>query len=167
LRKKSEDRVAHDKDFAYIREDIEQYKKMQADKTISLNEAERLKEKDEIDARQKAREKERRSRKESPEIVYDLNLRQAIQAGLPAPVQKTNTALAKGTNAKDTVAGTNSAAVVSGDAAGADGAPDDLADEEKPPTIDPDMVESEHILVDYLGLLGKSNVLAADRFKPE
>jgi len=51
LRKRSSERVATDKEFSYIRQDIEFFKKQQADKTISLNEKVRLKEKEEADAR--------------------------------------------------------------------------------------------------------------------
>jgi carboxyl-terminal processing protease len=170
LRRKSDARVATDREFAYIREDIEQYKKIQADKTVSLNEAERLKEKDEIDARQKAREKERHQRKDPSEKVYELSLRQAMLPGLPSPVQKTNTALAKASNSKEGVSvgvSTNTASVTAPEVASTDSLTDDLVDEEKPAPIDVDMAESEHILVDYLAALSKSNVLAADRIKPE
>ena len=78
-----------------MREDIEQFKKHQADKTISLNEKQRLKEQDEAEARQKARDKERLARPEPPEKVYELTLKQAALPGLPPPVTKTNAALAK------------------------------------------------------------------------
>jgi len=44
LRDLSSKRVALDPEYSYVREDIELYKKQQADKTISLNEKERLKE---------------------------------------------------------------------------------------------------------------------------
>ncbi len=81
LRKRSTQRIAADRDFAYLREDIELFKKQQADKTISLNEKERLKEKAEIDARQKARDKERKARKDPEEKVYELTLK---IADLPA-----------------------------------------------------------------------------------
>ena len=62
MRKRSTERVATDKEFSYIRQDIEFFKKQQADKTISLNEQVRLKEKEEADARAKARDKERLAR---------------------------------------------------------------------------------------------------------
>ena len=55
LKKRSAARVATDKDFAYVREDIEQVKKVMGDKSISLDEADRLKEMEENEARQKAR----------------------------------------------------------------------------------------------------------------
>src|SRR5205807_1081357 len=76
LRKQSAQRIASDKDFAYLREDIELFKKQQNDKTISLNEKKRLEEKDDIESCDKAREKERRARKASNEIVHELTLKQ-------------------------------------------------------------------------------------------
>lgn len=57
LRKRSAERISTDRDFAYLQQDIELFKKQQADKTISLNEKERLKEKEDIEARIKARDK--------------------------------------------------------------------------------------------------------------
>ena len=39
LRKLSDARVATNQDFIYIRQDIDEFKKLQADKTVSLNEA--------------------------------------------------------------------------------------------------------------------------------
>ena len=59
------------------------------------NEKQRLKEQDEAEARQKARDKERLARPEPPEKVYEMTLKQADQPGLPPPVAKTNAALAK------------------------------------------------------------------------
>ena len=91
LRKRSNDRIAAEKDFDYIRQDIEHYKKVQADKTISLNEQTRLREKEEADARQKARDQERLARKESSDRIYEITLKNAALPGLPAPLAKTNT----------------------------------------------------------------------------
>jgi carboxyl-terminal processing protease len=56
LMRRSGERVANNQDFAYIREDIELFRKAQADRTVSLNEQERLKEKEETGAAEDARE---------------------------------------------------------------------------------------------------------------
>lgn len=90
LLKFSNERVATNQDFAYIREDIDIFRKHQADKTISLNEQERLKEKAEADARQKARAEERRARKTPERKVYELALKHVDLPGLPPPVDKSN-----------------------------------------------------------------------------
>lgn len=162
LRKRSAQRVLADKDFDYVREDIEQFKKLQADKTVSLNEKQRLKEKDEADVRQKAREKERLARKEPDEKIYPLTLKQTDLPGLPPPVEKTNSALAKLSNSRPgglSVASTNGVLAARDDARESN-LEDDPA-EEKAPAVDVDLVEAEHILVDYLSVLSKERVLTA------
>jgi len=162
LRARSAERVAAEREFDYVREDIEQFKKLQADKTISLNEKQRLKEQEEAEARQKARDKERLARPEPPEKVYELTLKQAGLPGLPPPVAKTNAALAKLSARPDpgiSGASTNSAAAAIG-AAHRDAALDE-AETEKPPAPDAALVEAERILIDYLSLLPKGNLLTA------
>jgi carboxyl-terminal processing protease len=163
LRKRSTQRVSSEKEFAYVREDIEQFKKIQADKTVSLNEKQRLKEKDEAEARQKARDKERLARKDPQEKVYELTLRQTDLPGLPPPVEKTNAALARVSNSQrvnEAGTSTNSASVSPRTSLGEGDAEDDLAEDKTPPP-DVDLVEAEHILVDYLSVLSKGRVLTA------
>ena len=73
LKRRSASRVATDEDYAYVREDIEQVKKVMGDKTISLNERQRLKEVEDNEARAKAREAEIKARKWPDEkILRDL-----------------------------------------------------------------------------------------------
>jgi carboxyl-terminal processing protease len=159
LRKLSAQRVAEDKDFSYIREDIDLFKKQQADKTISLNEKERLKEKEEAEARQKARDRERLARPEPVEKVYELTLRQADLPGLPPPVTKTNSSLAKLALQKAVPVGLNAATASQEPAKDATTAGD--SEEEKAPAVDADLQEAEHILMDYLALLPKHDVVTA------
>ncbi len=83
-------RIATNQEFAYIREDIEQFRKYQALNAVSLNEPQRLKEWEEEDARQRARDKERLARQDPDPIVYELTLKDVKQPGLPPPVSKTN-----------------------------------------------------------------------------
>jgi carboxyl-terminal processing protease len=166
LLKRSGQRVVTDREFAYVREDIEQYKQLQADKTISLNEKQRIKEKDDLENRQKARDKERLARAEPKETVYELTLRQVDQPGLPAPVEKTNT-LAKASNGK--VKGQAGGAAATNSVSAAPARPpntlDDDADEEKPPVVDVNLVEAEHILLDYLSILAKEKVSVVPKEK--
>jgi hypothetical protein len=135
---------------------------MQADKTVSLNEKQRLKEKDEAEARQKAREKERLARKDPDEKVYELTLRQIDLPGLPPPVAKTNLALSKLSSpqrAGQSGTSTNSASV---EARGkVEGDFDDDLGEDKTPPPDVDLIEAERILVDYLSVISKDRVLTA------
>lgn len=87
LTRLSTERIKDDMNFAYRLEDIEQYKKTLADKSVSLNEAERIQEKDTKDAKFKARREEIKSRPRSTETVYDLTLELADVEGLPDPVE--------------------------------------------------------------------------------
>jgi carboxyl-terminal processing protease len=160
LRKRSEGRVAADKEFSYVRQDIERYKKQQADKTISLNERARLKENEELDARNKARDKERRERPEPKEKVYELSLKQAELPGLPPPVAHTNAVQAALSAHGQAGASTNSAAAGSSDLT-FEGNLDDPA-EAPPPAYDAPLTEAEHILMDYLTLLAKGNVASTE-----
>ena len=165
LRKRSMDRLATDKDFSYIREDIELFKKQQADKTVSLNEKVRLREKEEADARIKARDKERLARQEPAEKTYEITLKLAQQPGLPPPVARTNTLTAKVSSLKSPAiaAGTNTTAVAATERSTDGWAPETTLDEDKPPAIDAPLIESEHILVDYLSILPKANLATTAR----
>jgi len=162
LERHSTERIATNKDFAYVREDIELFKKQQAEKTVSLNEQHWLKEKADAEAREKAREKERLARKEPAETVYELTVKQAALPGLPAPVAKTNSAPAS-LAAHAAATATNSAAAGSPAALTTPLHAEDEADEEKAPAVDAELVETEHILVDYLGVLGKDHALTASQ----
>jgi len=157
LRKQSAERVAADTDFSYIREDIDVFKKQQADKTVSLNEKQLLQEKQEADARKKVRDKERLARKDPQEKVYEISLKLAEKAGLPPPVEKTNT-LAKASSKDPIVGSTNLAQAVSPEVVAGD---DQDEEEEKPVPVDPVLTEAEKVMVDYLALLRRSQVVWA------
>jgi carboxyl-terminal processing protease len=86
LRKRSEARIAADKDFAYLQQQITQLKEMLANKSVSLNEEQRLKEKQETDARVAARKQELKSRPPAKEKEYLITLKQAALPGLPPPM---------------------------------------------------------------------------------
>jgi len=164
LRKRSDARVAADKEFSYVRQDIELFKKQQADKSVSLNEKERLKEKEEAEARQKARDKERLARAETPEKIYEISLKQALLPGLPPPVTKTNLLAAKLSHAKSPplpAVGTNAAMAATKDNLSDPTGLDEETTEEKAPAVDADLVESEHILLDYLSLFKKNSLVTA------
>lgn len=159
LLRRSNERIATNQDFVYIREDIEQFRKNQAEKTISLNEAKRLKEKEEAEARHKARDKERLARTEPPQIVYEMTLKQLDLRGLPPPVQKTNSALAQAPAGAAAAFSTNAVAAVSPPAE-PNPALDGEEDEEKAPVVDAALEEAEQILKDYITLLARKNLLS-------
>jgi len=146
LRQKSAARVASNREFDYIREDIAEFLKRQEDKTISLNEAERLREKQQEDARKKARDKERLARPQPALKEYELTLKNVLEPGLPPPLAKTNTvttALADPGHPTLNAAANDPLAVGGDDAA------------ETAPPVDAALDETRAILVDYLGLLAK------------
>jgi carboxyl-terminal processing protease len=157
----SNERVATNQDFAYVREDIERFRKALAEKTVSLNEKVRLKEKEELDARNKGRDKERLARQESAEKTFEITLKQAQLPGLPPPVTKTNSTLAKVLGPKASlvaVAGTNSPIAAAKQGVSDTSNLDGELDEEKAPAVDAALIESEHILMDYLSLLPKGSL---------
>lgn len=82
LRERSAARVAASRDFAYVREDIERLRRRREDRSISLNEAARLAERDEAQARAKARREERKARAETVPLVLELTL-ETLRAGKP------------------------------------------------------------------------------------
>ncbi len=109
LRARSSARVANDPEFAFIQEDIERTKKLLEDKSVSLNEKQRLKEKQEAELREKKRQQARLARPQLEQTVYEITPKLAQQPGLPTPVPKTNgLATAKNrTKTQTTVSETN------------------------------------------------------------
>ena len=117
---------------------------MQADKTASLNERERLKERQEADARQKARDQERAARKAADMKIYELTVE---KAGTRPPATGRGNQPA---TANSLPAGTNSTQTAS----------TKVADAAKPP--DPMLDETERILEDYISLLSSKQILVAN-----
>jgi carboxyl-terminal processing protease len=89
LRKRSEARIATDPDFHFVNEQVARFQKIKDEKTVSLNEAQRRKEKQEAIAIADAHKKELANRKPSAEVVHDLTLKQVDLPGLP-PASKSS-----------------------------------------------------------------------------
>jgi carboxyl-terminal processing protease len=177
LRKRSEGRVNSDRDFAYMREEIERFKKAKEEKSVSMNEAERLKEKKDNEARAEARKKDLRSRPQPNYKTYELTLKNVDLPGLPPPTNTFVTANSKGLRpglqplkAGETLKGpptfTTDATVLT-NAAGkvtitnAVAKSDDEAKEDSDvPNIDFTLEESRRILQDLVALTTKNNGLA-------
>jgi carboxyl-terminal processing protease len=147
LRRRSEARVAADPDFAYVREDIQLYQKYQADKTVSLNEEVRLREKREIEERIEARKRERKARPEVPEKVYEITLKQVDLPGLPAPT----TAKSQTSPSAETVASSS----------GSD--EDEAIEGDSGSVVDVTLKEARSILLDLVTLSPKERELTATR----
>jgi C-terminal domain of tail specific protease (DUF3340) len=173
LKVRSALRVATNRDFTYVREDIEQVKKFMGDKTISLNEQVRLKEADENEARQKAREEELKSRKWPDAKIYDISLAQAEMDGLPTPLIITNGMVLTNSAQLATVTGPGPDAAGPGVdtnavASASSGSPDPTAKPGVPTgpaelsTEDrASLLEAERILVDYISLWNADTALTA------
>ncbi len=140
LTKLSNGRVKDDQDFAYILEDIETLKKRLKDKSISLNETKRLTEKDEEKAKRDNRKKERKTRGDAKESVFDLTIKMI----------KTNTKLG------DEVE--NEEKPIRLEETPEDGEVEE--EEEDQPKLDPHMRETLHILHDYIKLLDPKKQVA-------
>ena len=82
LRSHSTQRVAKNRDFSELKTEIERYREMQAEKTVSLNEAQRQKEKDELKARAETVKKERLARAITPPPAYEVTVQNANNPGL-------------------------------------------------------------------------------------
>ena len=148
LRRRSEKRVNSDRDFAFLKAEIERIQQKRAEKSESLNEVQRLKEKQDSDERVKARKKELASRPEPAWKTYEITLKNAEQPGLPLPVAKTNSVKTASTTT------TNTNTVAKSD-------PEDIEDhvEEKATAVDITMEEAKRILLDLVILSGRGGPL--------
>ncbi len=163
LMNRSRDRIATNQDFVYVREDIQEFRKAQEDKTISLNEKQRLKENEEAEAKQKARDKELRARPDPDEKVYEITLKNADLPGLPPPIQKTNSLAAK---TEIQVEGTNTVTVAAQSKADITESSEDVDDDDKLLSFDwnvANLTEAERILLDYVSLLSKPGPMIANQ----
>jgi carboxyl-terminal processing protease len=173
LEKRSSARVAKSKDFDYVREDIGLDKKIIADKSVSLNERQRLKEANEAETRQKAREAELKNRKPSDEKIFDLTLKngdvEMVEEKIkPVEDAKLTNLKLEGTNdwkAAFNTGKTNAAPIASVPAGTAD-KPDDkttkVPEAEPLPEMKAGLEEAEHVLSDYIALLRSQPALTAD-----
>ena len=156
LRKLSEARVATNQDFIYIRQDIEEFRKLQAEKTVSLNEPKLLNLAEQNALRQKARDAERAQRKAPDEKIYEITLQDVNKRGLPPLLWPTNltatptnmtttrSGIVNRSDLLETPAATRATAmpVMGSGTLGPNG----------PPT-DPRLDETAHILEDYVSLM--------------
>lgn len=146
LRDRSSNRIAGDRDWDYIRQDVEIYRKKQAEKTISLNYDQRVRERLDDRARAEVRKKELAARGQKEPTTYELTLKLAEEPGLPAPVGKTNT-VAKANDP-------HASGKVPTEGSKAD--PDDEGEPENQPdqAVDVHLREAERILLDLIELSG-------------
>jgi carboxyl-terminal processing protease len=131
LREESQARVAGDRDFRWLREDLDSLEKNGGRKSVSLNEAERQDEQAQAKAHTKERDAERLRNPEPAAKVYEITVKNAGDPGLPAPMDPK----------KPTTANKDSQ-----DAA-------DNGDSKPSEIVDIHLRETENILADYVRLL--------------
>ncbi len=186
LKRRSNSRVATNEDFAYLETEIARANKRRDEKSVSMNEQQRLKETREAEARAKARKKELAARPESPDKVYDITLKVVDTPGLPEPEGKTNTVKtasvepsttnqtetvasnmattpAKQPNTNNASASTNEQQIAQKDTDGSKSPTEDAEDDEAAepaPKMDITLAETRRILLDLVRLSNNGNILA-------
>ena len=152
LKEKSAARIGAGKYWDWVREDVERFKKLQADKTVSLNLLERRKEREEEQARIKARRKELKTHPPEEPKIWDLTVKLADKDGLPEPVARTNAPLILKSGDVPVKPVDDSAEDL---ATNSDSDDDEIAPLPRGAGAMPDITlrEAEEILLDYLELL--------------
>lgn len=168
LSKRSAERVATDRGFDYVREDIQRFQKAQAEKSVSLNEAVRRTEIAENKARAEARKKELASRKEALPTTWEITLKNVDLPGLPAPMTNQVAFAVHSTTeelSKDPGAATEAAATEPKPEVVPVGKLEAGEDDEEEPTHatsdDPHLKEAERIVLDLLQLTPPRKGLSA------
>ncbi len=132
LRARSAARLEADPEFSWIREDSATLQKKLANPEVSLNEADRLDEKQALDAKAEARKRELEKLPKSNETDYLIRVATAGKPGLPEP--EPVSAAENGTGAK-----TGDDAI-------------DASEDPSPNGTDPVLTETKRILADYIAL---------------
>ncbi len=126
LRDRSGKRIGQSRDFAELKGEIERFKKLRGEKSVSLNETKRQQEKSTLEARNEAAKAARLARADVPPAAYEITLKNVTKPGLGDPV--------KPKPAPETADGEEIAAI---------------------PADDIVLQEALKILTDYAGLLGQ------------
>ena len=154
LRQRSAARQTTNQEFVYTRQDIDEFLKRQTDKTASLNEHERVAERQTADARQKQRDAERAARKVPDVKIYELSVGKAGEPGLPPPIEFTNAMTAgrlpaaRPATAAPMESSTTTTTVTE-------------VPSPRGVAVDPMLDETERILQDYISLLSAKPILVA------
>jgi carboxyl-terminal processing protease len=85
LRTRSDERIAKTPDFTELKSEIERFRKLRADKSVSLNEAQRQKEKAELEARVETLKKERLARADKQPAAYEVTLKNVTLKNVTQP----------------------------------------------------------------------------------
>ena len=165
LKAHSDERIATNQDFLYVKQDIEQFLKVQTNMTASINERETIKERERVYLQNKGRDAERLARKADGVKIYDITVKNSELPGLTLAGDKsdttteTNTATAtENTNAVSNSTYTSANTTTATNMVKAAAA----ADKKTPPPFDPMLDETQRILLDYISLLGKNSPVVSN-----
>ena len=100
LQKRHELRIARDKDFQYVQEDIAEMRKLRKENAISLNESVRRKERDSQDARAKLREARLAAQAPADEAAIGPEAKEA-RSKVPTPTKPAKAVALKGSSRQD------------------------------------------------------------------
>jgi carboxyl-terminal processing protease len=173
LSRHSQERIKTNQDFTYVRQDIEQFMKMQADKSTTLNEHEAIMERERVARQNKARNQERESRPLPAVKIYELTVKNSNEPGLPAPKSfwvtndvALNSIPKPQFDATEKILKPNSPAANPSLAANLKNVGHVESLLAKPALTksvpqDPTLEESENIMLDYISMLTKKGILTA------
>jgi len=174
----SDERVATNQDFLYVKQDIAEFLKAQADGTATINEHDALKNHERAFYEKQAQDAERSARKPDGVKVYDVTVENASLPGLTetdVPTDSQKNVVAIGINqikqgesifkpepkltviAFDTNVPINKINVTTTNILNS------AAAKKSPPPFDPMLDETERILLDYISLQGKKPPLIANQ----
>ena len=145
LRRNSDARIATNQDFIYIRQDIDEFKKLEADKTETLNERKALKEREAHQAMLNMHEQDREKRDAPGEKIYDITIENANEPSLSLETNNVFSLITTQTNSTITP----KLPIVSNDAI------------ENQRAEDARFHETENVLEDYISLLSANSTLIA------
>jgi carboxyl-terminal processing protease len=177
LQRRSLDRIATNQEFSYVRQDIEFFKKKQAEKTETLNERDAIAERERDTLKNRERDQERDARSLPSQKVYELTIKNSAEPRLPAVKSwfTTNTVTlnvqtnwAKGTAFYSTTNSwtgfsTNYFASIVADGTNAITATNQIVTTtiSKSVSNDAGLDEGVNIMCDYISLLSKRGMLTA------
>ena len=162
LKARSAGRIATNQDFLYVQQDIDQFEKMQAEKTVTLNELDALKDRERIAEQNKARDAERAARPSSPVKVYEITVKNCGEPGLTEyhpPSDETNTVTATSNSRSNSVSTKVADGQVKPAHTTTGTSRTKSGDHKAGANFDPVLEETKSILLDYISLSEKSRVL--------
>ena len=166
LKTRSNERIATNQDFLYVQQDIAQFQKMQADKTVTLNERTAIQERERVARQNKTRETERNARPASALKIYEITVKNADAPGLTeyhAEPDDTFTVTATSSSPSNNIVtkiangGPKLPHTFTGTSRGK------AVGKKSAPAFDPVLDETENILLDYILLAAKNRPLIVNQ----